>query len=79
MRVILALTLLAFAAVLSGCGDESDAPLSHDEYRIALLKLAFSSPEMQDAQRRFFELAAGSLTEAECRDGARTSPRTCTP
>ena len=71
MRVILPLTLVALIAALSGCGGDGGARLSHDEYRAELENLAFSSPEMQDAQRRFFELASGSVTATECRDGAR--------
>jgi hypothetical protein len=71
MRLIAALVLLTLVATLSGCGESGEARLSHDEYRIALERLAFSSPAMRDAQRRFNELAAGSVTASECPRSAR--------
>jgi hypothetical protein len=71
MRLIASLVLLILVAALSGCGEGGGARLSHDEYRVALERLAFSSPAMRDAQRRFSQLAAGSVTASECPRSAR--------
>ena len=75
MRVLLSLLLLTLVAVASGCGDSGEKRLSHAEYRVALLTLAFSAPAMIDAQRRFDELAAGSVTATECPRSARRFAR----
>jgi hypothetical protein len=71
MRLNAALVVLTLVAVASGCREVAGARLSHDEYRAALQRLAFSSPAMRDAQRRFSELASGSVTASDCPRSAR--------
>jgi hypothetical protein len=79
--LITAAAMLAAAAVLAGCGTGSETRLSVDGYMAAIDRIS-QSPEARDAQRRFFELAAGTscggvpfachpLSRASCSAGAK--------
>lgn len=65
----------AVAVLTAGCGGsasgtKSGPPLTHDRY-IAALNAITTGPALDEAQRLFFRLAAGRISEEECRDGAR--------
>ena len=79
MRWITTLVLATALLSVVGCASSGTARLSHDEYLAALRQIEMS-PAVQDADRRFFELASGmsagsgvieSLGETQCRDGAK--------
>jgi hypothetical protein len=69
------LCVVVSGGLLFGCGhggaaSQSGKQLTHDEYQRAIVGVEMSAASTE-ASRLFFSLAAGDLSDADCRSGTR--------